>query len=212
MAIIGTARVRCPACGLEQDAELVQSINTQKNPSAKQRLLDGELNVLTCACGKRTQLAANLLFSDPATDYLCQVCPGGDEAMAKAAETFRAVAAGARGPQRLVPTLNALVEKVKLLDAGLEDWAIEMTKVLLLASLGNELDRVLLFDSVDREASVLHWVLFDEDGRRPAPMASPLHAYTKLVTRTQGKPAPGELQIDRAWAVQAVREMISNAN
>ncbi|MBA3820920.1 MAG: CpXC domain-containing protein [Deltaproteobacteria bacterium] len=210
MPIVGTAQVRCPGCGSVQDAELVQSINTQQNPRLVERLLAGELNVLTCKCGKRTQLAATVVFHDPAADFLCQVCPGGDEAIARAAEVFRV--AGATGPQRIVPSLNALVEKAKLLEAGLEDWAIEMTKVLLLASLGNELDRVLLFESMDRPAGVIHWVLFDEDGGRPELMASPLHAYDKLVARTNARPAHGELRIDRAWAVDAVREMISNAN
>src|SRR5262245_17529310 len=65
MVIRGSARVTCPGCGKKRDGELVQSINTQTNPRDKQRLLDGELNVLDCTCGKRTQLAANVLFHDP---------------------------------------------------------------------------------------------------------------------------------------------------
>jgi hypothetical protein len=211
MSIAGTARVRCPACKTEQDCKLVQSINTQKDPEAKQRLVKGELNVLTCECGKKTQLSANVLFHDPAADYFCQVCPGGEAAMNKAAETFRAVAA--TGTQRVVPSLNALIEKVKLLDAGLEDWAIEMTKVLLLASTGvRDLDRVLLFDAVDRDERVIRWVLFDERGRDPKIVASPLSAYDKLATRTASKPAHSELQIDRVWATRAVEIMITNQN
>ncbi len=209
MVIRGSAQVTCPACGAKHDAELVQSINTQTNPKDKQRLLDGELNVLACTCGKRTQLAANVLFHDPDAHYYCQVVPGGEKAMDEAAAAF--AASGVSGTLRLVPSLNALVEKVKLLDAGLEDWAIEMTKVLLLASIG-ELDRVLLFSAIDREAGVLRWVLFDEDGRTPEGVSSPLAAYEKLAARTQGKPSPTELRIDRAWAVAAVQKMVANSN
>ncbi|MDB4953360.1 MAG: hypothetical protein JWO36_929 [Myxococcales bacterium] len=211
MSVAGTVKVRCPACKAEQDTKLVQSINTRKDPDAKQRLVKGELNVLVCACGKQTQLAANVFFHDPDADYYCQVCPGGDAAMIKAAETFRAV--GATGTQRLVPSLNALIEKVKLLDANLQDWAIEMTKVLLLASIGvRDLDRVLLFDTVDRAESVIRWVLFDERGRDPKVVASPLPAYDKLAARTASKPAPSELQIDRVWGTRAVEIMITNQN
>jgi hypothetical protein len=187
----------------------VQTINTQTNPKDKQRLLDGELNVLACECGKRTQLAANVLFHDPDAHYYCQVVPGGDKAMNEAAAAF--AASGVSGTLRLVPSLNALVEKVKLLDAGLEDWAIEMTKVLLLASI-TELDRVLLFSSVDREAGLLRWVMFDEEGRTPESVSSPLAAYEKLAARTQGKPPTTELRIDRAWAVEAVKKMVAEAN
>ncbi len=209
--IVGTVRVNCPGCGIEREAKLVQSINMHTNPEAKDRLLSGELNVMICDCGRRTQLSANLLFHDPDAEYFCQVCPGGEAAMEQAAQGFRA--AGASGTQRIVPSLNALVEKLKLLEAGLEDWAIEMAKVLLLASTPErDLDRVLLFDSVDRDAHMIHWVLFDARGTSPAGVASGLSAYARLVSRTQGRPGPHELRIDRAWALEAVRTMITGAN
>lgn len=209
MVVRGTARVTCPACGKQREGELVQSISTQTNPKDKQRLLDAELNVLACSCGKRTQLAANLLFHDPDAHYYCQVVPGGEQAMDEAAAAF--AASGVSGTLRLVPSQNALVEKVKLLDAGLEDWAAEMTKVLLLASIG-ELDRVLLFDSIDRDAGLLRWVLFDEEGRAPESVSSPLAAYEKVAAREASKPAATELRIDRAWAIEAVKRMVAAAN
>lgn len=209
MAIRGTARVTCPACGKAQDCELVQSINTRTDPADKQRLLAGELDVLACECGKRTQLAARVLFHDPDADYYCQVVPGGEPAVREAVAAF--AVAGASGTQRIVPSLNALVEKVKILDAGLVDWAIEMTKVLLLATIG-ELDRVLLFEAIDRDAGVIRWLIFDDDGRNAAHVSSPLAAYDKLATRPQSKPAASELRIDRAWALEAVKSMIAGAN
>lgn len=209
MVIRGTARVSCPACGRQHDGELVQSINTQTNPKDKQRLLDGTLNVLDCSCGKRTQLAATVLFHDPDAHFYCQVVPGGDKAMDEAAAAF--AASGVSGTRRLVPSQNALIEKVKILDAGLVDWAVEMMKVLLLASIG-ELDRVLLFEGLDREAEVLRWVIFDEEGRTPERVSSPLAAYEKLASRTQSAPRDTELRIDRAWAVDAVQKMVANAN
>ncbi len=207
MAIVGVTRVRCPACGRERECQLVQSINTRTNPSAKTQLLAGELNVLACPCGRRTQLAATVLFHDPDASYWCQSCPGGEQAMAEGEAAFRA--SGVTGQQRLVPSHNALVEKIKLLDAGLEDWAIEMTKVLLLASRDDrDLERVLWFDSLDGES--IRWLLLEPSGARA--MASPLGAYTKLAARTQGRPAPRELRIDRTWAIEAVRTMIAGAN
>ena len=209
MVIRGSARVTCPACGAKQEGELVQTINTQTNPRDKERLLAGELNVLACSCGKRTQLAANVLFHDPDAHYYCQVVPGGDRAMDEASAAF--AVSGVTGTLRLVPSLNALVEKVKLLDAGLSDWAIEMTKVLLLASIA-EIDRVLLFDAVDHDAGVLRWVIFDEEGRTPEGVSSPIAAYEKLASRTQGQPPATELRIDRAWALEAVKRMVADAN
>jgi hypothetical protein len=207
VSVVGTIAVTCPACGQVTECELVQSINARTQPAAKARLLAGELNVLACACGRRTQLAATLLFHDPDADFYCQVVPGGDAEMTKAASVFRAV--GATGTQRLVPSPNALVEKVKLVDAGFEDWAIEMAKILLLASLDpSDLDRVMLFDHADDET--IHWLLYD--GVVPEPARSARAAYTRLVSHDASRPKRDELRIDRAWALAAVQRLISDAN
>ena len=206
--IRGKTDVTCPSCSTKSQVDLVQSINTHENPTDKEKLVAGELNVLVCPrCSKRTQLAANVLYRDVDADLYVQVVPGDETAMREAAAAF--AAAGASGTQRLVPSLNALVEKIKIADAKLLDWAIEMNKVLLLASLG-ELERVLLFDAV--EGDLVHWILFDEDGRAPQRVSSPLASYAKLATREQSAPKPPELRVDRAWAVDAVQSMIADAN
>ncbi len=203
MSVTGIVRVGCPACGRDRDCKLVQSINSATDADAKQKLLAGTINVLACDCGARTQLAARLVYRDPDRDYTCQVVPDGkmDEAVA----LFDAV--GMTGTRRLVPSQNALVEKIRILDAGLEDWAIEMTKVLLLASLGGPaLEHVLLFDRI--ADGVIHWLRFDEQGV-PTRMASTLATYEKLAAPP---PRPGEVRIDRVWALLAVEAMIASVN
>lgn len=205
MKITGTAHVTCPACGREHDVSLVQSVNTQEDPEAKQKLLAGEFDVLDCECGKRTQLVAELLYVDPIANLYLQVAPT-DEAMAKGEQAF--ATAGATGTQRLVPSLNALVEKIKIADAGLEDWVVEMVKVLLLASRSEpDLNAILLFDHVD--GNVVHWILLGEGARA---MQSPLTAYEKLASRTQARPKPNELRVDRVWAIAAVQKMMRDGN
>jgi hypothetical protein len=208
MSVVGTVSVRCPACGAEQEVRLVQSIITRDDPVAKRQLLAGELDVLACACGKRTPLAADLLYADPEHDVLVRVCPGDAAARAEAAELFRA--AGATGTQRVVPTLNALIDKIRVIDAGLEDWAIEMTKVLLLASDG-DFARTLWFERVDRDGEVLHWILVEPDGAARQ-VASKLEAYARIAARAASRPGPDEREIDRAWALAAVQKMVEAAN
>lgn len=206
MTVAGTVTLRCPACGREHaDVALVQSINTRQQPAHKAALLAGDLNVLACGCGKRTRLEATLLYHDPERDYFAQVCPGGEAAMAAGTAAFDAI--GPVGTRRLVPSQNALLEKVKLLEAGLDDRVAEVLKVLLLASRGGEeaLESVLLFDAVEREAGTIRWLLLDDE----QVLHSPLAAYEKLATTL--KPTE-DLRIDRAWALEAVRAMMANAN
>ena len=223
MTIKGRTLVECPACGRSRPCELIQSINTRTEPEAKLQLLLGELNTLVCDCGRRTQLAARVLFHDPDRDFYGVVVPGGDTAQDEAERLFDAVGATV-GTQRVVPSLNALIEKVKILDAELADGPVEMTKVLLLASLPEpDLDRVLLFERVERpdaeagaaapgERGVLRWLMFDVRGEQPSLLSSPLPAYERLTHSPHAQPRPGQRRIDRAWAVEAVRAMIAGAN
>ena len=200
LPVSGTVRIRCPACKREQAVALVQSINAREHPELKARLLAGDLNVLACQCGQRTPLSATLLYHDPDRDYYCQACPGGEPAMREGEAAFAVI--GPVGTRRLVPSQNALVEKVKILDAGLDDRVVEVLKVLLLAPT-NDLDAILLFDRVD--AGLVHWILLDDEQL----LSSPLAGYEKLAATLD---APDDLRVDRAWAVEAGRAMMTNAN
>ncbi|MEO8840360.1 MAG: CpXC domain-containing protein [Kofleriaceae bacterium] len=181
--ITGKVEVRCPVCGTPQDAELVQSLNRREQPAAVQRLLAGELNVLQCiACSRRTPLAATMVFHDPDHAFYCQVVPG---ELAKAIAAFRE--SGATGSQRIVRTQNALIEKIKILDAGLVDWAVELVKLEVDAG-------PLLFDRADAE---LHWIKVE---RIVTGIASPRAAYDAIATREP----PTDYVIDRAWALASL--------
>lgn len=214
--IEGEVSVTCAACGVTQRHPLVQSVDLREDPAARQRLLAGELNVARCTCGKRTQLAANLVVRDPDLRLLCHVCPDGEAAMQRAEAAFAESFAGAPRAEelhRVVPSLNALVEKVKIADAGLHDWAIEMTKVVLLASIAvDDDDRVMLFAGLDRERGVLRWLLFDARAETPAELSSPLEGYHRLIASAGGPPPPDQRRIDRAWAIDAVRQMMNRGN
>ena len=218
MKITGTAHVTCPACGREHDVPLVQSINTTDDPDAKQKLLAGEFDVLDCECGKRTQLIAELLYVDPIANLYLQVAPT-PEAMSKGEAAF--AAAGATGTQRLVPSINALVEKIKIADAGLEDWVLEMVKVLLLASMADpDLNRILLFDH--SEADVMHWVLLPEMSETgfagiarstmPARCRArwpPTSAWPRAPRPARSRPSCGSIA---CGAIAAVQQMMRGGN
>ncbi|MBS1150324.1 MAG: hypothetical protein H6Q89_2022 [Myxococcaceae bacterium] len=207
MSLVANTQVTCPACGKSSAVALVRSINTQTDPAQKAALMRGELNVLSCECGKRTPMAADLLFHDPVAGFFCQVCVGDAEAIAKSKLAFEE--SGVAGDRRIVRSMNALMEKVKLLDAGLKDWAIEMVKVLLLTTLENpNLDEVLLFDGVDRSAGTLSWLLFRAGQTGPQFLRSPLASYERGLDQWRAAAPGSQLEIDRAWALASLRKVM----
>ncbi|MFT3696749.1 MAG: CpXC domain-containing protein [Kofleriaceae bacterium] len=175
--IRGTVETKCPACGTEAVVSLVQSIDARTDPEAKQALLAGTLNVLACAsCGKATPLQVTVVYTDGT--WTVQAT----QDLAKARAAFEA--SGVKG--RIVKSMNELVEKVKLHDAGLADWAIELLKVQISSS-------SLWFDRLDRDR--LHWIIVERVMRG---ISSPKSEYDAIV---DSREAPDAFVIDRAWAL-----------
>ena len=65
MTMIETETIACPACKKKQAIDVYQTINAMEDPELVQKLMAGELNVLTCnACGHVAQIHTPLLFND----------------------------------------------------------------------------------------------------------------------------------------------------
>ena len=76
MNMIDTETIACPACKVEQDVDVYQTINAMENPELLQNLLSREINVLTCsACGHVAQIHTPLLFNDYRMDLKIQFYP-----------------------------------------------------------------------------------------------------------------------------------------
>jgi hypothetical protein len=205
MSIKGTVPVRCQGCGASHEVALVQSLNARDDAALVDQLLAGDLNVLACECGRRTLLEARLLYHDPDRGYFCLACPGGEDAMVAGERAFSTIA-GAEATRRLVPSRNALLEKVLIHRAGLDDAVLEVLKVFLLASRGDDLNRVLLFGKVDRDAMNVLWQLPPDQQ-----MTSPFSGYSKLAASKPPSPG-GEMRVDRAWALEAARVLAESGS
>jgi hypothetical protein len=69
-------QVQCPACGHRFPAQLTQIVDVGANPRLKERLLSGQLNIVTCPqCGGSGAMNGPLLYHDPAHDLLLSYVP-----------------------------------------------------------------------------------------------------------------------------------------
>ena len=137
--------------------EAVAAINTERDPELKERLLSGELFIRECPhCGTRTLAKFPLLYHDPAEKLMIWLSDGSadTEARMQAAVTGNDFE-GYTG--RIVDTPGALIEKVKIFDAGLDDISLEMAKFVTRQELGKDAD--LLFfglDGADNEITLTY--------------------------------------------------------
>ena len=149
--------MKCNRCGAAFEVDAVAAVNTERNPELKEKLISGELFVRECPqCGARLLAKFPLLYHDPAEKLMIWLSDGSadTEARMQAAvggEDF----AGYTG--RIVDTPGALIEKVKIFDAGLDDISLEMAKFVTRQELGK--DVALLFfglDGADNEITLTY--------------------------------------------------------
>ena len=137
----------CSHCGAQHEVSAYPSINTAQEPDLKARVLDGSLFVWECpSCGARNLLRYETLYHDPAEKLMIWLSDGSadTEARMQAAVTGNDFE-GYTG--RIVDTPGALIEKVKIFDAGLDDIALEMAKFITRQELGKDVD--LLFFNLE---------------------------------------------------------------
>ena len=118
--------VVCSHCGASHQIQTYPSINTAQEPDLKARVLDGSLFVWECPyCGVRNLVKYETLYHDPEAKLMVWLLPEG-KVPPKAVE--EAVKELEGYTLRRVGEVGDLVEKVKIHQAGLDDWTMELCK------------------------------------------------------------------------------------
>lgn len=134
-----TFNIKCPSCGVHQDADLYEAVNVGAEPELKQALLENRLNRIDCMdCEASFRIDLPLLYSDlqhnilihwiPETADLTkeQIIEEFDQSMEQINEMLPADIAVPS--VRLVFTRVELVELIYIIEAGLNQRVVEYVK------------------------------------------------------------------------------------
>lgn len=132
MSKISKQPLTCPECHHEGEFTMYESVNVNLDPSLREKVFSGDLFKWTCAsCGKEVTILYNLLYHDMTNNFMIMFAPSGIETINEQYNDLLTRFPGMRNSQyRSVDNLNDLKEKVLILEAGLNDIAIELAKVL----------------------------------------------------------------------------------
>lgn len=132
---------KCPNCDADKKVSRVEIINTAQDTGLKEALLSGEYFSERCdACGENFTAATPLIYYDPNLHTMIQFVPGRetDEALLihdiQKAFELAEIDQKSRFTRRVVREVNLLIEKMHLLDAGLDDRVVELVKAVALQS------------------------------------------------------------------------------
>lgn len=117
--------VVCSYCKKEYPVQIWESVNAQLNPEMKKKLLDGRLYETVCPhCGGTIHCVYDFFYHDMDLKYMIAI-------QRENAESMDFFPFPDEYKLRLVRDIDELAEKVRIFDQGLNDIAIETTKMIV---------------------------------------------------------------------------------
>ena len=202
--------VVCPMCGELGKAEIYTSVNPTINPKLRSKVLDGELFSWTCpSCGYNARLTYPILYNDMKNRFMVYFIPKIDRFQLCDKELEEKYSNVRNLSKRIVPDFNSFKEKIFIFESGLDDMAVELTKVAIGQTVSKKLDGVEVTDGYlsmyDRESNTMGFTYFTGEERAPYVQTARLEIYGKskdIIDKfaVKDKKLKGFIKIDREWA------------
>lgn len=165
MTKFSTRELVCPECNSEQEFTIYDSVNVTLDPNAKEKLINGELNIFSCdTCGYKVEIVYPMLYHDMDGKLMIWLDPE---------DRLDPDKLGEKQPHfgtfldesyhyRIVSTRNEMMEKILIFDNELDDLPLELLKYYIRQThLGKDDDpdeTVLFFggrDLIENEGEVI---------------------------------------------------------
>jgi len=182
MSLFRSTSITCPSCGVDIAFEECDSVNADRRPDLRAAILDGTFQSLPCpGCGEVVRMEPQFNYLEVGASHWIAVFPGRmmpdyievEDAISEVFDTSygsralpsaREIGAGLK--VRLVFGWPALVEKLVLRAAGLDDVTVELLKLDLMrrlpqADMGP--GRELRVTSVEEGALTFAWILTEQE-------------------------------------------------
>ncbi len=120
-----TIKVNCPACFEDSSFGIYSSVDANLNPELKEDIFSRELFKFSCPhCGEEILVAYNCTYTDPEKKYIVALLSE-DERDAESVVRVQG------HTLRIAHSINEFVEKIALLEDGVDDKVIELYKIML---------------------------------------------------------------------------------
>lgn len=166
-----TYTITCPQCKADLTVELYDAINVTEAPALRDELMANQLNAVECPhCGFSFRVDKRLLYNDPDRNVMIYWMPGTEESYRENKEEFMQAmdALASALPDEFDPpavhlvfSRTELVERIYLIEAGLNERVIEYIKYMMYARNLEKLDprtKAILFNAEDSNERALCFV------------------------------------------------------
>lgn len=200
----------CPMCGELGKAEIYTSVNTTVNKALRDKVLDGELFSWRCpSCNYSARLNYPILYNDMKNRFMVYLIPKIDRYQLCDKELENKYSNLRNISKRITADFNSFKEKIFIFESGLDDMAVELTKLAISQTVSKKLDGAEIVDGYlsmyDRETNTMGFTYFSGEERKPYVQTARLEIYGKskdIIDRfaVKDKKLKGFIKIDKEWA------------
>ena len=200
----------CPMCGELGKAEIYTSVNTTVNKALRSKVLDGELFSWQCpSCNYRARLNYPILYNDMKNRFMVYLIPKIDRYQLCDKELEDKYSNLRNISKRITADFNSFKEKIFIFESGLDDMAVELTKLAISQTVSKKLGGAEItcgyLSMYDRETNTMGFTYFAGEERKPYVQTARLAIYGKskdIIDRfaIKDKKLKGFIKIDKEWA------------
>ncbi len=200
----------CPKCNESTGAVLHTSINVTNKRDFREKAMNESLFRWTCSsCGYSARLTYPVLYNDMKNRFMVYLIPKvdhfqlADKALEEEFKTLKHI------DKRIVPDFNTFKEKIFIFESGLDDMAVELTKLAISEAVAkkHKLPKVTegYLSMYDSESNTMGFTFFIGEEKTPYVQSARLEIYGKSVSvvnelAVKDKKLKGFIRIDREWA------------
>lgn len=210
MANVVVKKISCPKCSECTEAKLYMSINATNEPTLRADVLDERLFKFRCqACGYEARLTYPVLYNDMRNRFMVYLIPEVDRFQLEDVELEQKYERLQGVRKRLASDFNSFKEKVFIFESGLDDMAVEITKLVISEMVAKKYGIAHVEEGYlsmyDREKNTMGFTFFVGENCEPYVQSARLEIYGKAVTivsemAIKDRKLPGFIKIDREWA------------
>ncbi|MCH5304163.1 MAG: CpXC domain-containing protein [Ruminococcus sp.] len=203
-------RIVCPKCNETTEARLHTSINVTNQKDLREKTMNESLFKWKCSsCGYIARLTYPVLYNDMKNRFMIYLIPRIDHfqlADKELEENFKNLK---HINKRIVPDFNTFKEKIFIFESGLDDMAIELTKLAIskIVAKKHHLKDVKegYLSMYNTENNTMGFTFFIGEEKQPYVQSARLEIYGKSVSvvnelAVKDKKLKGFIRIDREWA------------
>lgn len=210
MANVVVKNIACPKCSESTEAKLYMSINATNEPTLRSDVLDERLFKFRCtACGHEARLTYPVLYNDMKNRFMVYLIPEVDRFQLEDIELEQKYERLKGIRKRLASDFNGFKEKVFIFESGLDDMAVEITKLVISEMVAKKFGIAHVEEGYlsmyDREKNTMGFTFFVGKEHEPYVQSARLEIYGKAVTivsemAIKDRKLSGFIKIDREWA------------